>query len=44
MRILKRDRRRCRVCGRSPDDFVDVTLHVHHIVPWSRSGDIARGL
>jgi hypothetical protein len=38
MRILKRDRRRCRVCGRSPDDFVDVTLHVHHIVPWSRSG------
>jgi hypothetical protein len=33
MRVLKRDGYRCRICGRSPDDY-DVVLHVHHIRPW----------
>ena len=38
LRVLKRDRLRCRICGRSPEDFVDVTLHVHHVVPWGHGG------
>ena len=38
MRILKRDRFRCRICGRSPDDNTDVVLHVHHIRPWENRG------
>ncbi len=38
MRILSRDDRRCRICGRRPDDHLDLELHVHHIRPWSRGG------
>jgi len=38
MRILKRDKYRCRLCGRSPDNHTDIELHVHHIRPWSRGG------
>jgi hypothetical protein len=38
MKVLSRDRRRCRICGRNPDDNVDLTLHVHHIRPWARRG------
>lgn len=38
MTVLRRDQRRCRVCGRRPDDHVDVELHVHHIRPWARGG------
>lgn len=38
MQALKRDDRRCRVCGRRPDDYVDVELHVHHIRPWANGG------
>jgi hypothetical protein len=38
MEILKRDGRRCRICGRNPDDHLDVVLHVHHIRPWERGG------
>ena len=38
MRILKRDNYRCRVCGRSPNDHVDLELHVHHIRPWALGG------
>ncbi len=41
MRILDRDGRRCRICGRSADDHVDVELHVHHIRPWGRGGTTA---
>lgn len=40
MRVLKRDRYRCRVCGRSPDNHVDVELHVHHIRPFGREGGV----
>jgi hypothetical protein len=38
MKILQRDQRRCRICGRRPDDHVDVELHVHHVRPWARGG------
>lgn len=38
IRILKRDNLRCQICGRSPNDYVDVELHLHHIVPWSTGG------
>jgi HNH endonuclease len=38
MQILKRDGRRCRICGRNPDDTLDLVLHVHHIRPWEKGG------
>jgi hypothetical protein len=38
MKVFTRDNRRCRICGRRPDDNVDVQLHVHHIRPWARGG------
>jgi len=38
MEIIKRDRFRCRVCGRSPTDHTDIELHVHHIRPWAIGG------
>lgn len=38
MRIIQRDNYRCRVCGRSPNDYVDLELHVHHVRPWAAGG------
>lgn len=38
MAILNRDGRRCRICGRKPDDHLDMELHVHHIKPWAKGG------
>ena len=38
MRILKRDNYRCKICGRSPFNNVDITLHVHHIRQWAKGG------
>lgn len=38
MQVIQRDRRRCRICGRNPDDNTDLVLHVHHIRPWERGG------
>ena len=38
MEVLKRDGRRCKICGRSPADYVDVELHLHHIQPWGSGG------
>jgi HNH endonuclease len=38
MQIFKRDDRRCRICGRRPDDNIDLVLHVHHIRPWEKGG------
>ena len=38
MKILKRDDFRCLACGRSPNNYVDLELHVHHIVPWGLGG------
>ena len=36
--VIRRDEFRCRVCGRSPSNYVDVELHVHHIIPWGIGG------
>ena len=38
MQILNRDKKRCRICGRRPDDHLDLELHVHHIRPWAVGG------
>ena len=38
MSVLERDEFRCRACGRSPANNVDVELHVHHIIPWGIGG------
>jgi hypothetical protein len=38
MSVIQRDEYRCRACGRSPADYVDVELHVHHIIPWGIGG------
>ena len=38
MSTIKRDGRRCRVCGRSPERHVDIELHVHHIRPHGQGG------
>ncbi|MCL5424664.1 MAG: HNH endonuclease [Gammaproteobacteria bacterium] len=38
MEVIKRDEYRCRICGRSPANYVDVELHVHHIIPWGIGG------
>lgn len=36
--VLKRDHYRCRMCGQRPADDVNVTLDVHHIIPWKDGG------
>ncbi len=36
--VLKRDRFRCRACGRSPASDPGVELHVDHIRPIARGG------
>ena len=38
MKVLKRDERKCRICGRSPANNSDIELHLHHIRPWSEGG------
>jgi hypothetical protein len=38
MQVLKRDGRRCRICGRRPDDNSDLVLHVHRIRPREKGG------
>ncbi|MBK8726605.1 MAG: HNH endonuclease [Holophagaceae bacterium] len=38
MSIIKRDEFKCRICGRSPKDYGDLELHVHHIRPWAAGG------
>ena len=38
MAVIKRDRYRCVVCGRSPRNYTDVELHVHHIRPFGQRG------
>ena len=38
MNVLKRDMYRCRICGRTADDGVDIRLHVHHIRDYARGG------
>lgn len=38
MKILERDNYRCRICGQSPSNNVNIELHVHHIRPWADRG------
>lgn len=38
MRIIQRDQYRCKICGRRPDDYTDIELHVHHIRLWGKGG------
>lgn len=38
MKVIERDKARCRICGRRPDDHVDLELEVHHIRPWKDYG------
>jgi len=37
--ILRRDRFKCRACGRSPATEPNVRLQVDHIIPWSAGGE-----
>ena len=36
--VLARDKFTCRFCGASPTKDPSVTLHIDHIVPWSKGG------
>lgn len=39
MQIIKRDSyTKCKICGRRPDNYTDIELHVHHIRPWEKGG------
>ena len=38
MRILERDGFRCQLCGERPSDNEHITLHVHHVRPFSDGG------
>jgi hypothetical protein len=38
MEVLKRDRYKCRLCGRSPAQFHELWLEIDHIMPWSSGG------
>lgn len=33
MEVMKRDGRKCRLCGRQPEAHLDLELHVHHVRP-----------
>ena len=39
--VLFRDKFTCRFCGASPTKDPSVTLHIDHIVPWSKGGETA---
>lgn len=43
MAVLTRDSQRCSICGRSPSNYVDLELYVHHIVPWGNGGITEEG-
>ena len=38
-KVLYRDKFTCRFCGASPTKDTAVTLHVDHIIPWSKGGE-----
>ena len=38
LRVLKRDGYRCQLCGERPSENPHITLHVHHVRPFSRGG------
>ena len=37
--VLARDQFTCRYCGASPTKDPSVTLHIDHIIPWSKGGE-----
>lgn len=37
--VLYRDKFTCRFCGASPTKDPTVTLHIDHIIPWSKGGE-----
>jgi hypothetical protein len=37
--VLQRDKFSCCICGASPAKDPSVTLHVDHIIPWSKGGE-----
>jgi 5-methylcytosine-specific restriction endonuclease McrA len=37
--VLARDKFTCRFCGASPMKDPSVTLHIDHIIPWSKGGE-----
>lgn len=37
--VMRRDNFRCRICGRSPAANPKTTLHVDHVIPWSKGGE-----
>ncbi len=37
--VLSRDKFTCRFCGASPTKDPSVTLHIDHIIPWSKGGE-----
>lgn len=37
-RVLTKDNYRCALCGRSPATHVGISLHIDHIVPFSKNG------
>lgn len=39
LRVFKRDNYACVLCGRSPSNEVGTSLHVDHVVPFSKGGD-----
>lgn len=38
MKVIKRENYKCAICGRSPADYSDIELHVHHIRPFGEGG------
>lgn len=38
MKVLDRDKRRCKICGESPANNEHIELHLHHIIPYSKGG------
>jgi hypothetical protein len=38
MRIINRDKRRCKICGASPANNEHVELHLHNIIPYGKGG------
>ncbi len=37
--VMRDDGFKCRICGRNPAANPEVTLHVDHIIPWSKGGE-----
>ena len=36
---MARDNFKCRICGKSPATDPKITLHIDHIIPWSKGGE-----